>query len=298
MDLPREFSHRPLTLRDAPAVHALTAADDLDQLGRVVVDLTEIVADWQRPSFDVGRSTVGIFDGDRLVAYAEQAGPNRGNAAVAPDYRDRGLWRPLAEWMQATARARGVTTVGVSVAAGGSSDSALDELGFRVRWRSWVLQLPEDAQIPQRSLPEGYAVREATPTDYVELHGVLEDAFLEWSGRDREPMGDFLARTAYRAGFEPWMIQVVADVGGTVVAGACLSLTEAKEVFVDRLATRADQRRRGFAQVLLADCFEIARTYSAQTCGLATDSRTGALGLYEKVGMVVLATWVNRAIDV
>ena len=30
---------------------------------------------------------------------------------------------------------------------------------------------------------------------------------------------------------------------------------------------------------------------------LSTDSRTGALGLYEKVGMQVTSTWVNRAID-
>ena len=30
---------------------------------------------------------------------------------------------------------------------------------------------------------------------------------------------------------------------------------------------------------------------------LSTDSRTGALGLYERVGMEVTSTWVNRAID-
>lgn len=30
---------------------------------------------------------------------------------------------------------------------------------------------------------------------------------------------------------------------------------------------------------------------------LSTDSRTGALGLYEKVGMRVTSTWVNRAVD-
>ena len=30
--------------------------------------------------------------------------------------------------------------------------------------------------------------------------------------------------------------------------------------------------------------------------GWATDTRTGALGLYEKVGMRVADTWVNRGI--
>ena len=32
------------------------------------------------------------------------------------------------------------------------------------------------------------------------------------------------------------------------------------------------------------------------TSELSTDSRTGALGLYEKVGMKVTSTWVSRAI--
>jgi hypothetical protein len=32
-------------------------------------------------------------------------------------------------------------------------------------------------------------------------------------------------------------------------------------------------------------------------CELSTDSRTGALGLYEKVGMEVTSIWFNLAID-
>ena len=70
------------------------------------------------------------------------------------------------------------------------------------------------------------------------------------------------------------------------------------EAFVSRLATRRDQRGRGLAQALLVDCFAEARRHGARRCGLSTDSRTGALGLYQKVGMVVTDVWVNRAIDV
>ncbi|MEI2776196.1 MAG: GNAT family N-acetyltransferase [Tetrasphaera sp.] len=68
------------------------------------------------------------------------------------------------------------------------------------------------------------------------------------------------------------------------------------EAYVSRLATRADQRHRGLAQALLVDAFAVAREHGAVVCGLSTDSRTGALGLYEKVGMRVVDTWVNRAI--
>ena len=67
---------------------------------------------------------------------------------------------------------------------------------------------------------------------------------------------------------------------------------------LDRLATRGDQRGRGLAQALLVDAFGIAAEHGAVGSSLSTDSRTGALGLYEKVGMVVTQTWVNRAIAV
>jgi ribosomal protein S18 acetylase RimI-like enzyme len=68
--------------------------------------------------------------------------------------------------------------------------------------------------------------------------------------------------------------------------------------YISRLATRRDQRGRGLAQSLLVDAFAEARGRGATRFELSTDSRTGALGLYEKVGMEVTSVWVNRAIDV
>ena len=69
------------------------------------------------------------------------------------------------------------------------------------------------------------------------------------------------------------------------------------EGFIARLAVRRDERGRGLAQILLLDGFGQARSHGATRSTLSTDSRTGALSLYEKVGMVVTSTWVNRAID-
>ena len=40
-----------------------------------------------------------------------------------------------------------------------------------------------------------------------------------------------------------------------------------------------------------------AKEHGATKSELSTDSRTGALSLYEKVGMVTTSVWVNRAID-
>ncbi len=51
-----------------------------------------------------------------------------------------------------------------------------------------------------------------------------------------------------------------------------------------------DQRGRGRSRALLADSFEVARARGARRSELSTDSRTGALGLYQRVGMEVTST--------
>jgi mycothiol synthase len=178
-------------------------------------------------------------------------------------------------------------------------DRLLEKLGYDVRWTSWVLALPEGASVPRRELPTGYAIRAATPDDYEAVWNVVEDAFLEWSVREREPYDDFLAVTVRRPGHEPWMLRVVTDPTGEVVGTAMLIMAgdPVVEGYIERLAVRKDQRGQGLAQALLVDAFDQGRQHGAPRSGLSTDSRTGALSLYEKVGMVVTDVWVNRGIS-
>ena len=296
LDLPAGLVARPLVMSDARAVYEVMAAQERHDTGQVSIEEADIVGDWQRPSYDVSAGTLGVFDGERLVAYAEYMGASRGDAAVHPEHRGRGIGTTLATWMQERARAAGESVVGMPVPAGSDGDRLLAALGYHVRWNSWVLQLPPGARVPDRDLPAGYTVREATPEDHLACWTVLEDAFLEWSVRDREPFEDFVARTLHRPGFEPWNLRVVADPAGEIV-GVTVVYPVGTEGYVDRIATRPDQRGRGIAQAMLVDAFAAARARGALTSGLNTDSRTGALGLYEKVGMRVTQDWVNRAID-
>ena len=89
---------------------------------------------------------------------------------------------------------------------------------------------------------------------------------------------------------------MATDPAGEVV-GVTQVFLAGDEGYVNKLATRRDQRGRGIAQAMLVEAFTVAREHGATGSALDTDSRTGALGLYEKVGMVVASTWVNRAID-
>jgi GNAT superfamily N-acetyltransferase len=297
MDVPAGLTTRPLELTDAAAVTAVMAAQQMHDVGEVVIEEADIVADWQRPGFDVGASAVGVFDGDHLVAYAEVGHGDRGDAAVHPDYRDRGLGTRLALWMQDKAREKGTPVIGMPVPQGSPGDRLLESLGYPIRWTSWVLQLPAGTTVPERPLPEGYAVRAATEADHEAVWTVQEDAFLEWSERERDTLEEWQATTVLRPGFEPWQLRVVTDPAGEVVGMALLQMASDCG-FIARLATRKDQRGRGLAQALLVDAFAQATAHGAKRSELSTDSRTGALGLYEKVGMRVSSTWVNRAIEV
>jgi GNAT superfamily N-acetyltransferase len=294
--LPPGLTTRPLLPSDARAVFELMAAQELADVGEVVIEEADIVSDWQRPSFDLAAGTLGVFAGERMLGYVEYSGQDRGDAAVHPEARGRGIGTWLAHRMQDLARGAGATVVGMPVPAGSPSDRLLEELGYRARWTSWVLELPAGRTVPDRPLPEGYDVRAAREAEHRACWTVVEDAFLEWSVRERQTFEDFAAGVMLRPGFAPWQLRVVVDPTGDVVAVAIVFLGESS-AYVDRLATRRDQRGRGLAQALLVDAFAVAREHGATRSELSTDSRTGALGLYEKVGMEVTSTWVNRGIE-
>lgn len=297
--VPDGYTSRPLVMDDSAAVTAVVAAEELHDLGEVAIEEADYVSDWQKPSFDLATQTISVWSGDQVVGFA-QVDADRGDAAVHPDHRRRGIGTALAGWMQETARANGKPVIGAPVPQGKAGDQLLEKLGYRVRWTSWVLELLDGATVPDRPLPEGYAVRAGTPEDYEAVWTVTEDAFLEWSDRDRQTFEDWRSTVPGRPGFEPWNIRVVTDPDGDVVAVANVHLNKDSEPvssYIDRLATRSDQRHMGLAQALLTDSFAVGREHGAVRSELSTDSRTGALGLYEKVGMSVTSVWVNRAID-
>ena len=298
-DLPAGLTTRPLRREDSGIVFALMARQEQADVGAVEIEEADIVGDWAKPSHDLSSRSVAVLDGDVLVGYAELMGADRADTAVLPSHRGRGIGTWLAWWLRDLGRRLGSPVVGMPVPEGGPGDRLLAELGYEVRWTSWILQLPPGAEIPERALPDGYAVRTAAEADLPAAHDVLEDAFLEWSEREREPFEDFHASLVGRPGFEPWNLRVVTDDTGAVVGVALIHLSaEGDLAYVGRLAVRRDQRGRGLAQVLLVDAFRLAREHGATVSELSTDSRTGALGLYEKVGMVTTSVWLNRAIEV
>jgi GNAT superfamily N-acetyltransferase len=291
------YTVRPLVPGDARAVYELMAASEVEATGEVAIEEADIISDWQRPSFDLATQSIGVLADDRLVGYAEVSMGRRADAAVALEHRGRGIGTALALWTQRISRRDGKGLVGMPVPEGSAGERLLSALGYEVLWTSWVLEMPQGKTIEPQRIPEGYAIRPASSEDdYRTAHEVIEDAFLEWSERERETYADFAASTVLRPGFEPWNLRLMTDPTGEVVGVSFLILAD-DFGYVDRLAVRKDQRGQGLARALLVDSFAVAREHGATRSELSTDSRTGALGLYEKVGMEVKSVWRHWAID-
>ncbi len=300
--LPQGLRTRPLGLDDAEAVADLVRAEETVDLGSAETDVEDVRTDWLRPSYDVAASTVGVLDaadGGRLVGYADHAGGDVAYAAVDPAHHGRGIGSWLASWVEERARAAGAPRIGSQVPQGSAADRLLDSRGYRQRWTAWDLELPEGVTMPAAPLAAGHTLRDADPSGPRDLEAawtLLEDCFLEWADRPRQPLADFATRIRDRAGYQPWNLRLVHDGTGALVGATHVHLAGGGG-YVAKIGVRRDRRGRGLAAAMLVDAFALAREHGAQRCYLATDSRTGALGLYEKVGMVVSSTWVNRALD-
>ncbi len=297
----RQPHHASARDGDARAVFEVMAAQELQDTGEVAIEEADIVGDWQRPAYDVSASTIGVFDGDRLVGVRRGDG-RRPRRRRRPPRPPRPRHRHGAGPVDAGAGPRrrlvrhrhaGAAGLGRRPAARGARlPRPLGELGApaaRGRRRS-----------PRGRCPTATPCARRPPTTTRPAGRSIEDAFLEWSERERQPFEDFAApRWSGGPGFEPWNLRVVADPDGAVVGVTHVVLAGGR-----RRATSHGRHPHATSAAAGSPrrCWSTRSRSPAPTAprrsGLSTDSRTGALGLYEKVGMQVTSTWVNRAIEV
>ena len=177
------LSTRPLTRSDAAAVTALMAACEQHDVGDVLIEEADIVGDWQRPALRPRSQSVGVLDGERLVAYAEVYKGRWADAAVDPAlprtrHRDAPVAldprRRRARRRHARRPARPRRLRGRAAARLPRLPHALDLVG------------PRDARRAARSTPSPSlrampSASRATRPTCEPTWTVNEDAFLEWS---------------------------------------------------------------------------------------------------------------------
>jgi mycothiol synthase len=232
-----------------------------------------------------------VSDAGRIVAYAELFS-GRAWVHVHPDHRGRGIGAAVLRWTESRARELGSDKVGQTIPD--TNPAAVDLLssnGYGVRWETWVFQKALESEPPEPRLPDGTKLRTFDEErDARATYELIDRAFSDWP--DRDPgfgFDDWVASFLRRDDFDPSLTFLVEDDGEIV--GVALCLVYGDEGWVQQLAVARSHRGRGIGGALLQATFQEFYRRGLRTAGLSTESRTGARGVYEHVGMTVTRSY-------
>jgi GNAT superfamily N-acetyltransferase len=292
IELPDGLTGRPTTAADVDVLYELIGACELHEDGEVTIDREDVEMTFDRSGYDPAGDSLLVFDGPRPVAWAEVY-QNRAEADVRPGDRGRGIGSSLLAWTEERARAHGESKVSQTVTqANGGAAELFAATGYEPVRTAWVLSISfEDAPPPVATPPEGISIRPYEPgRDEQAAYRLIDDAFSEWPGRDPISFEEWEPYVIRHKAFEPAASPLAFE--GDELVGVVMSFDYGgAEGWIHQVATKATHRNRGIARALLHTAFRAFHEAGKTRCGLGTDSRTGALTLYERVGMSVRTSY-------
>ena len=282
-----DFSSRPATAADAQAIYELIAAAEQEWHGQVEVIPDQVAADLVRPELDPERDTLVVHAGNGdLAAWAWVHLGRHAQVNVLPSYRSAGIGTMLIGWVEERAREVGSDWVAQIVDdADKAGTGLLQSRGYDVLATNWLLERPIDGpRSPEPVAGLRLGSYDAMRTE--EVYELVEDAFSEFQPR-RKSFAEFAGLTVERSTFRP-DASTLAYIGGEVVGAVIsLDLPNSDEGYVERLAVRADHRNQGIARAMLDETCAVFHRLGRRSCILWTHSGTGALAMYERLGMHV-----------
>lgn len=293
IELPEGLTRRPVTPDDIDVITALIAAVELNDDGVAEIDRDDLVSAFTRVGFDPRTDALLVFEGDAPVAWAEVY---RGRAAadVLPSHRGQGIGSALLNWTEERARELGFPDVGETKTDADLAAKALFlSNGYEPTYTSWMIRMSLDGPRARPEPPHGVEIRSYEDRDARAAHRVIDAAFCEWPGRDPDPFESW-SNVLRHPAFTPELSPLAFE--GDELVGVLLGYDypEADEGWIQQLATEANHRRRGIATALLGTAFASFRHRGRSTAGVSTDSRTGALDLYERAGMRVERSYTRH----
>ncbi|GAA1126322.1 hypothetical protein GCM10009630_25170 [Kribbella jejuensis] len=280
-----EFRTRPAALDDAPAIHAIIAANEQLWHGLVQAVPDAVAADLQRPLINLDLDTRVVEAAGQVVAWAWVHGGRRAQLDVHPSDVGRGLGTDLLDWAEARAREHGSDWLAQTVDdADLAGTKILRDRGYEVLATNWLLERPVDGDEPM--LPDGVTLRPFETADAHTVHQVIQDAFDEWQPR-RHEYDEWAGTSIERDSFDAELSPVAVADDQIVGAAISLELPGSPNGYVEQLAVRRDFRGHGVARALLTYAALEAGRRGKKTLTLWTHSGTGALAMYERLGMRV-----------
>ncbi|MFF2354729.1 GNAT family N-acetyltransferase [Kitasatospora sp. NPDC058115] len=285
---PASYAWRAATVADAPAIYELVAAREREVLGCPDTEPDRIAADLTLPGLDPALDTVLVYDAaERLAGRAWVHGGRRSAVDVHPEHRGRGLGSALLGWAEARARQMGGERLSQTVSDGDrGAMELLRARGYEPFVTQWLLEIEMTDEPVVAGPPPGITLRCFRPGDERAAYRLTEDAFDEWQKR-RKSYEEWARHTVELDSFAPELSQVAFAGGEMVGAVLALDVPDTGEGYVERVAVRRDHRNRGIARTLLQASFRAFYREGRRTCTLWTHSETGALSLYQRVGMTV-----------
>ena len=278
---------------DAQAVTDLVVACDIDEFGEPDFELDDLLADWNRPGFDLGADALLVLDGERVVGYAGFAKRDYVVGYVHPEYRGRGIGSRLLAWSER--RAAEMLEPGETLRVGQvvtddhvGARRLLEQAGYEPVRTYWRMEMALEGPPPRPAWPDGVRVRTFDrERDARAVHLLVQDAFADNERYEAESFEEWQAFMLDREAFEPGL-WIVAEADGEV-AGVVLCPDYEGEGWVRQLAVARAWRRRGLGTALLRQAMAEFHRRGRPTIGLVVDSwnRTGAKELYERAGMYV-----------
>jgi GNAT superfamily N-acetyltransferase len=292
--LPDGYRVRGATPEDTDLLLELVRVAEEHLDGVAEIDRHDIEAGFERVGFDPGTDCVIILDGEVPVGWADLY-KERAEADVHPSHRGRGIGTWLLVWTERRAMDLGSPRVSQTITDANTAGRALFLAnGYQARWTAWILQIAFDHPPPVHVPPEGITIRPFVPSsDAHATHRLIDDAFTEWDERAPMPFEEWAALVIRHGSFSPERSRLAFARDELVGAALSFDYREDDEGWVQQVATKATHRNRGIARALLSEVFADFYRNGKRRCGLSTESRTRALGLYERVGMRVRRSYTK-----
>jgi mycothiol synthase len=286
---------RPVTADDAVAVLDLVVLCDIAEIGEPDYTIEDIEEDLARTTH---RGWITVDSDGELEGYCwvEQRPNHRSidaDVMVRPG-GDPKLLPRLLEQVRSVARE---IDPDLSVLVFASSDhrakrEVFESAGGRVVRHFWrmAIDLPDSPAPVVPPLPAGVEVRVADrgESDLRTVHQVIDTAFLDHFGNQASTYEQW-APTHTTGSWRDHSLWWIATVDGVPAAATVGQSRPDSEGYIADLGTLPAYRGRGLARILLLTAFAEfhRRGLRKVTLGVDTTNPSGAVALYESVGMSV-----------